>query len=57
MAELRRQIDAIDTELVALLAARDTARVGQVADKISATAADHGLDSDLVRALWGTLID
>jgi isochorismate pyruvate lyase len=76
MAELRVQIDAIDVELITLLAnrtgyidravglkkieglpARTTDRVAEVLDKVGKTASRKRLDPELVRKLWGELIE
>jgi len=76
MAQLRKEIDAIDVELIALLRkrtgyidravdlkrienlpARTTDRVAEVLDKVSATAADLGLDPALARNLWAEIIE
>lgn len=76
MADLRALIDAIDVDLIQLLAvrsrcidravdlkkieglpARTTDRVAEVLDKVAVSAANHGLDPDLARALWSELIE
>lgn len=76
MGLLRQQIDALDRQLVALLAdragyidraaqlkrnngwpARIPSRVEEVVERVRATAAQAGLEPDLVEALWRPLID
>lgn len=53
-----RYIDrAIDLKKVEGLPARTTERVAEVLDKVTATAAETGLDPDLARSLWTELIE
>ncbi len=53
-----RYIDrAVDLKKRENLPARTTDRVAEVLDKVSTTAAAHGLDPALARTLWGELIE
>ncbi len=48
---------AVDLKKIEGLPARTTDRVAQVLDKVSATAADRGMDPSLARTLWSELIE
>lgn len=48
---------AVDLKKIEGLPARTTDRVAQVLDKVSATAADRGMDPALARILWSELIE
>lgn len=53
-----RYIDrAVDLKKIEGLPARTTDRVAEVLEKVGATAAEKGLDSELARKLWGQLIE
>mgnify|MGYP001329095197 CR=1 FL=1 len=53
-----RYIDrAVDLKKIENLPARTTDRVAEVLSKVSATAAEKGLDPALARSLWATLIE
>ncbi len=75
MQEVRSGVDAIDAELVALLAermrfmdaaarikprreeVRDETRKAEVIARVKALAAERGLATDLVEALWERLVE
>ena len=48
---------AVDLKKIERLPARTTDRVAEVLNKVSATASQYGLDPELVRKLWGELIE
>lgn len=53
-----RYIDrAVDLKKIEHLPARTTDRVAEVLNKVGNTASENGLDPDLARALWATLIE
>lgn len=54
----QRYVDrAVDLKKIENLPARTTDRVAEVLDKVSATAVENGLDPELVRTIWGELIE
>lgn len=53
-----RYIDrAVDLKRIERLPARTTDRVAEVLDKVAAKASETGLDPELARAVWSTLIE
>ncbi|WP_187431200.1 hypothetical protein ROLI_013510 [Roseobacter fucihabitans] len=48
---------AVDLKIVEGLPARTTDRVAEVLDRVSAAAADQGMDPALARTIWSELIE
>ncbi|MCR9278929.1 MAG: chorismate mutase family protein [Pseudomonadaceae bacterium] len=76
LADFRKQINALDIEIIALLGKRldvcrnvgeykkaneipmmQSARVGEVKDRVAKLGAEHKLDPDFMRSLYTLIID